>query len=170
MLYICIALSRAGCRALQLYSAPERSTSLQLHSALHSTSSTPSLSPGPCSRRNPGACSHIAASAIFLGGPEGTLRQVKEPRLLWKNANIQVSASFALCCSFLKRLKFGKVLAPAGAPALSLARQIIRLPSTSFESSVSCEGVLILCCRRGPRDPQEAPSHDTGYGTGAKNS
>ncbi len=31
--------SRAGCRALQLYSAPERSTSLQLYSALHSTSS-----------------------------------------------------------------------------------------------------------------------------------
>ena len=30
-------------RALQLYSAPERSTSLQLYSALHSTSSTPSL-------------------------------------------------------------------------------------------------------------------------------
>ena len=38
------ALSRGGCRALQLYSAPERSTSLQLYSALHSTSSTPSLS------------------------------------------------------------------------------------------------------------------------------
>ena len=37
------ALSRGGCRALQLYSAPERSTSLQLYSALHSTSSTPSL-------------------------------------------------------------------------------------------------------------------------------
>jgi len=35
--------SRGGCRALQLYSAPERSTSLQLYSALHSTSSTPSL-------------------------------------------------------------------------------------------------------------------------------
>ena len=35
-LYICIALSRAGCRALQLYSAPERSTSLQLYrSALY---------------------------------------------------------------------------------------------------------------------------------------
>ena len=28
--------SRAGCRALQLYSAPERSTSLQLYSALRS--------------------------------------------------------------------------------------------------------------------------------------
>ena len=38
------ASSRGGCRALQLYSAPERSTSLQLYSALHSTSSTPSLS------------------------------------------------------------------------------------------------------------------------------
>jgi len=38
------AVSRGGCRALQLYSAPERSTSLQLYSALHSTSSTPSLS------------------------------------------------------------------------------------------------------------------------------
>ena len=37
------AVSRGGCRALQLYSAPERSTSLQLYSALHSTSSTPSL-------------------------------------------------------------------------------------------------------------------------------
>ena len=37
------ASSRGGCRALQLYSAPERSTSLQLYSALHSTSSTPSL-------------------------------------------------------------------------------------------------------------------------------
>ena len=35
--------SRSRCRALQLYSAPERSTSLQLYSALHSTSSTPSL-------------------------------------------------------------------------------------------------------------------------------
>ena len=38
------ASSRGGCRAPQLYSAPERSTSLQLYSALHSTSSTPSLS------------------------------------------------------------------------------------------------------------------------------
>ena len=37
------ASSRGGCRALQLYSAPERSTALQLYSALHSTSSTPSL-------------------------------------------------------------------------------------------------------------------------------
>ena len=37
-----------------LYSAPERSTSLQLYSALHSTSSTPSLRQGPegpCGRR-----------------------------------------------------------------------------------------------------------------------
>ena len=42
-LYIGLTSSRAGCRALQLYSAPERSTSLQLYSALHSTSSTPSL-------------------------------------------------------------------------------------------------------------------------------
>ena len=40
------ASSRAGCRALQLYSAPERSTALQLYSALHSTSSTPSLRRG----------------------------------------------------------------------------------------------------------------------------
>ena len=43
-LYNAGASSRGGCRALQLYSAPERSTSLQLYSALHSTSSTPSLS------------------------------------------------------------------------------------------------------------------------------
>ena len=42
-LYRRLTSSRAGCRALQLYSAPERSTSLQLYSALHSTSSTPSL-------------------------------------------------------------------------------------------------------------------------------
>ena len=35
------ASSRGGCRALQLYSAPEPSTSLQLYGALHSTSSTP---------------------------------------------------------------------------------------------------------------------------------
>ena len=42
-LYNAGASSRGGCRALQLYSAPERSTSLQLYSALHSTSSTPSL-------------------------------------------------------------------------------------------------------------------------------
>merc|ERR1712185_442905 len=42
-LYIGLTSSRAGCRALQLYSAPERSTSLQLYSALHSTSSTLSL-------------------------------------------------------------------------------------------------------------------------------
>merc|ERR1712185_438581 len=42
-LYIGLTSSRAGCRALQLYSAPERSTALQLYSALHSTSSTPSL-------------------------------------------------------------------------------------------------------------------------------
>ena len=78
-------------------------------------------------------------------------------------------SDFRVLCVVLllsKRLKLVKVLAPVGAPALSLARQRIRLPSTSFESSVSCEGVLILCCRRGPRDPQEAPSHDTGYATG----
>ena len=43
-LYNARSSSRAGCRALQLYSAPERSTALQLYSALHSTSSTPSLS------------------------------------------------------------------------------------------------------------------------------
>ena len=53
VLYICIALSRAGCRALQLYSALQRSTSLQLYSALHSTSSTPSLrSSGVCRRQD----------------------------------------------------------------------------------------------------------------------
>ena len=44
-LYNAGASSRGGCRALQLYSAPERSTALQLYSALHSTSSTPSLRP-----------------------------------------------------------------------------------------------------------------------------
>ena len=43
-LYNARSSSRARCRALQLYSAPERSTSLHLYSALHSTSSTPSLS------------------------------------------------------------------------------------------------------------------------------
>ena len=45
-LYNARSSSRGGCRALQLYrySAPERSTALQLYSALHSTSSTPSLS------------------------------------------------------------------------------------------------------------------------------
>ena len=42
-LYNARSSSRARCRALQLYSAPERSTALQLYSALHSTSSTPSL-------------------------------------------------------------------------------------------------------------------------------
>ena len=42
-LYNAGSSSRGGCRALQLYSAPERSTSLQLYSALHSTSSTPTL-------------------------------------------------------------------------------------------------------------------------------
>ena len=46
-LYRRLTSSRGGCRALQLYSAPERSTSLQLYSALHSTSSTPSLSTHP---------------------------------------------------------------------------------------------------------------------------
>ena len=35
VLYICIALSRAGCKALQLYSAPERSTALQRSRALY---------------------------------------------------------------------------------------------------------------------------------------
>ena len=52
------ASSRGGCRALQLYSAPERSTSLQLYSALHSTSSTPSLRWRPSrtlKRRQPAA-------------------------------------------------------------------------------------------------------------------
>ena len=43
-LYNARASSRGGCRALQLYSALQRSTALQLYSALHSTSSTPSLS------------------------------------------------------------------------------------------------------------------------------
>ena len=42
-LYNARSSSRARCRALELYSAPERSTSLHLYSALHSTSSTPSL-------------------------------------------------------------------------------------------------------------------------------
>ena len=42
-LYNAGSSSRGGCRALQLYSAPGRSTALQLYSALHSTSSTPSL-------------------------------------------------------------------------------------------------------------------------------
>ena len=42
-LYNAGSSSRGECRALQLSSALQRSTSLQLYSALHSTSSTPSL-------------------------------------------------------------------------------------------------------------------------------
>ena len=61
--------SRAGCRALQLYSAPERSTSLQLYlQRSHSTSSTPSLSPN---RRCRGMLEslrvcHVRVRVVFL--------------------------------------------------------------------------------------------------------
>jgi len=62
-LYNAPASSRGGCRALQLYSAPERSTSLQLYSALHSTSSTPSLRRGDAKVQR--ACQQRSEKASF---------------------------------------------------------------------------------------------------------
>ena len=56
------ASSRGGCRALQLYSAPERSTSLQLYSALHSTSSTPSLRSSVSMQDVGGTCSSTSGA------------------------------------------------------------------------------------------------------------
>ena len=76
------AVSRGGCRALQLYSAPERSTSLQLYSALHSTSSTPSLR--LCGqRRLRGGVSVPAPPRFFpccpsLGCPQGPKKRTKQ--------------------------------------------------------------------------------------------
>ena len=60
--------SRSRCRALQLYSAPERSTSLQLCSALHSTSSssTPSLSPVPWFHAESTHCERSRSFVVFL--------------------------------------------------------------------------------------------------------
>ena len=69
------ASSRAGCRALQLYSALQRSTSLQLYSALHSTSSTPSLS-GRCTRAFPHGRRHAARAQLCWY----TARVVTQPR------------------------------------------------------------------------------------------
>ena len=62
------AVSRGGCRALQLYSAPERSTSLQLYSALHSTSSTPSLRVPPGVASLP-PCRRVQLCPIREGNP-----------------------------------------------------------------------------------------------------
>ena len=42
-LYIGLTVSRAVCRALQLYSSRYASTALQLYNALHSTTSAPTL-------------------------------------------------------------------------------------------------------------------------------
>ena len=68
-LYNARSSSRARCRALQLYSAPERSTSLQLYSALHSTSSHPPSVKSLCGGGVPSSHPSLGLSVFFLSFP-----------------------------------------------------------------------------------------------------
>ena len=107
-LYNAGASSRGGCRALQLYSAPERSTALQLYSALHSTTSTsplcaareqkeqqqqPKQWPGPLSMPCPAPSSPQLQSATST---QPSL-MVPPPRLSRESARLVMALEGVVC-------------------------------------------------------------------------